>query len=164
MSVNNMSVIACDKIPVFDQITDNIYIGDITATQSLTILNQIDLIISLVDIPKPEKECFKFPLEDNRNVDISSLFPIIGKIIAENKDKKILVNCYNGVSRSVTILLAYFVFIGISLKDGINKFNKRQQYSRPNVGFMRQLLKYEKEVLGQNSLSLNKFIELTSYI
>lgn len=115
-----MSIIACDKVPIFDKITENIYIGDIVAATSPTINRNVDVIISLVEISNNMK-CFIFPLEDSRDVNISLLFNDINKLISknieQNKNIKILINCYNGVSRSVTILLAYFISIGITLKD-----------------------------------------------
>jgi len=163
--LNEMSIIACEKIPIFDKINSlNIYIGDIVAVTSLKILNNVDIVISLVEIPTNETKVnyFIFPLEDRRDVNISSLFERTNEIIENNKDKKILINCYNGVSRSVTILLAYFISIGITLKDGLDKLKNRKQYSKPNIGFMRQLLKYEKEIIGKNSLNLNEFISITS--
>lgn len=159
-----MSIIACEKIPIFDKITENIYIGDIVASTSSKILNNVDIVISLIEIPTNETKInyFIFPLEDRRDVNISLLFDKTNEIIDANKDKKILINCYNGVSRSVTILLAYFISIGITLKDGLDKLKNRKQYSKPNIGFMRQLLKYEKEIIGKNSLDLNEFINITA--
>lgn len=137
------------------------------AATSTNITSNVDVIISLVKIPTHyNKKYFMFPLDDDRNVNISLLFndicKIICKMIEQNKNIKILINCYNGVSRSVTILLAYFISTGITLRDALDKLKNRKQYSKPNIGFMKQLLKYEKETIGTNSLSLNEFINITS--
>jgi len=38
--------------------------------------------------------------------------------------------------------------------------NVSNQYTRPNFGFMKQLIKYEYEIKNNNSLTLREFLEL----
>jgi hypothetical protein len=75
---------------------------------------------------------------------------------ASNKHKNILVHCENGVSRSVTVILAYLLKNNYTLKEALTqiKTNRTSTFTRPNSGFARQLLKYEKEIFGINSISL----------
>lgn len=160
-------IIPCKKIPIFDRILNNLYLGDIEAAKDLSLLkqNKIEVIISLISDEYEKDEnitYYNFPVEDDRNVDIQSLFKETNSIIKNNKDKNILIHCYNGVSRSVTILLAYLISEGQKLSDTFTLIkNKRSQYSKPNIGFCRQLIKYERENLGYNSVDLSEFIDLT---
>lgn len=159
------AIIPCAKIPIFDKITDNIFLGDIVAASDSDLMKSIDIIISLIDtqIKHSNIEYFIFPIEDNRDVQIDLLFEKTNDIIkkAIENNKKILIHCHNGVSRSVTILLAYFISKSFTLKESLNiiKNNRiSKQYTRPNFGFMKQLIVYEKEILGTNSLTLKEFI------
>jgi dual specificity phosphatase 12 len=158
-------LIACEKHPIFDKITDNIYLGDIVAAGNISLLKKynINVVISCI-FEKYERDIeisyYDFPIEDNRNEDIYSIFVKTNEIISKNRDKNILIHCQNAVSRSVTILLAYLLFTGINLKDGIEKIRRiRKTFTRPNIGFSRSLLKYESELFGKNSITLDKILK-----
>ena len=78
-------------------------------------------------------------------------FSEINNIIKEhvNKKENILIHCYNAVSRSVTVLTAYLISTGMSLKDSLQLIKDKRNdkvYTKPNIGFMKQLIKYEREV------------------
>lgn len=47
------------------------------------------------------------------------------------------------------------------LKDAILYLkSKREQYTKPNIGFAKQLVSYEFQKYGSNSLNLSEFIYL----
>ena len=159
-------LIVCEKIPIFDKINEKLFVGDIVAAENRDLLkdNDVKCIICLTDEKYKRFEDFEyhdFHIEDNRNVDISTLFEKTNRILDENtRNGKVFVHCQNGVSRSVTIVLAYFIYTGICLKTALEIVKKnRNTYSRPNSGFAKQLLKYERELLGTNSIT---FTELHS--
>lgn len=162
-----MSIIACEKVPIFDKINNNIFLGDIVAVSNINLIKNIDIIINLTHEKYTKYnhiKYFDFSIEDNREVKIN-FFKETNEIISEaiKNNKRILIHCYNGVSRSVTILLAYFISTGISLKDSLSLIKNNRvskQYTRPNIGFMKQLIVYEREILFDNSLTLNEFIAL----
>ena len=69
---------------------------------------------------------------------------------------KTLVHCYLGISRSVSICVAYLMrykeLIGKQNKFGageaVRYIRERRQYVKPNGGFMKQLLEYERYLDG----------------
>ena len=74
-----------------------------------------------------------------------------------NRKRNVLVHCQNAVSRSVTIVLAYLISTGLTLE--IVK-RDRKTYTRPNIGFAKQLLSFEKTLYQKNSLSLSDLIKI----
>ncbi|KAI8925328.1 protein-tyrosine phosphatase-like protein, partial [Entophlyctis helioformis] len=56
---------------------------------------------------------------------------------------RVLVHCHAGVSRSVTLVIAYLVLAtGMSLDEAYAHVRKRRPVAKPNVGFARQLAEY----------------------
>ena len=164
-------LIACDKVPILDRIINNslrnignLYVGDIVANNELLLKEkEISIIIrvakqpifelysniSMVNTNKKFEniEYHFFPIEDNRNENISVYFEETNLIISTSieNNKNILVHCENGVSRSVTIILAYLIKIkNMKLKDALSlvKNTRTSTFTRPNSGFAKQLLKY----------------------
>ena len=57
------------------------------------------------------------------------------------------------------VILYYLITQGMTLLDSIKYLtSKRNQYTRSNIGFFRQLLTAEKELCGKNSISITDFI------
>lgn len=66
-----------------------------------------------------------------------------------------LVHCVMGISRSSTLVLAYVMFHKkLNLKDAFNFVYKKRQIS-PNLGFLAELVKYEKTLLKANNTDAN---------
>lgn len=62
----------------------------------------------------------------------------------------VFVHCYAGVSRSVTIVVAYLMrFWGWGLKVAIAFVQAKRIVAKPNDGFMEQLRKYEEKLFAQ---------------
>ena len=154
-------MVACEKIPIFDKI-EGIFLGDIVAAENEELLkrNGVKIVISLV---REKYKRFKdfiyydFPIEDNRNENIACIFEETNKILKSNEN--VFVHCQNAVSRSVTIVLAYLMYCGNDLKTSLNLLQNRKTYTKPNIGFCKQLIIYEKQLFGKNSISLQKMRE-----
>ena len=70
-------------------------------------------------------------------------FEWITKMKQENK--KILVHCAAGVSRSASFVIAYLMKSrGLSFWEAHNLVKSKRSIVRPNSGFVRQLQEYEK--------------------
>ena len=143
------------KIPTFDNIIDNLYLGDIEAAISDNI-EKMDIIVDISNLKYEQKygiTYYHYHIDDNRDVDITQFFDDFVNIINNNKSKKILVHCANSVSRSVTLVLYYLMATGKNLKDSFNYLkSRRNQYTKPNIGFIKQLLKAEKKLYKTTSM------------
>jgi dual specificity phosphatase 12 len=151
-------IIACEKIPIFDRI-GNHFLGDIVAVEDRELLkrNGVKIIICLVKEKYKRFEEFTyhdFAIDDNRDVDISCIFGKTNKILSENEN--VFIHCQNAVSRSVSIILAYLMYSGNDLKTSFHVLKNRKTYTQPNIGFCKQLLLYEKQLFGKNSISLKE--------
>ena len=157
-----MEIVACEKIPTFDHIINNIYLGDIVSATDKNCLKNINIIINISNSrykEEPNIKYYHFDIDDNRTETISRFFSRFTDIIKESENQNILVHCMNGVSRSVSLVLYYLMILGMTLNDSIKYLKpKRNQYTRPNVGFFRQLLAIEKELYGTNSISVSDFL------
>ena len=157
-----MSQIIKDKIPPFDYIIDNIYLSDKEAAESHELLskNNIKVVVNISNSRYIEFDgitYFHFDIDDNKNENISQFFKEFNEIIRNNKDKNILIHCMNSVSRSVTLVLYYLLDL-MNLNDAFNFLkSKRTQYTKPNSGFIKQLLEEEKNKYKINSIKLSDF-------
>ncbi|CAG5124219.1 unnamed protein product, partial [Candidula unifasciata] len=71
------------------------------------------------------------------------------------KGGKTLVHCLAGVSRSATICIAYLVkYQHMTLEEAYKHVKKRRPVIHPNPGFWRQLIDYERRLLGRNSVKM----------
>ncbi len=144
-----MSLIEGEKIPTFDHIINNIYLGDREGVLSKSLLDKhnIKIIINISNTRYDEYEnrlYYHFDIDDNKNEDISIFFNQFMEIINENNDKNIYIHCMNSVSRSVTLVL-YYLLQSMNLHDSfVYLKSKRTQYTKPNSGFIKQLLTAEK--------------------
>lgn len=97
-------------------------------------------------IPVRPKSTVQFPWADNPEQpilhDLQTICPLID--VAQGS---VLVQCKQGISRSVTVAIAYLVYKGWTLKEGhAQVVTSRPGANRPhNVGFWRQLESWEAE-------------------
>jgi dual specificity MAP kinase phosphatase len=71
---------------------------------------------------------------------------------AKSKEVSVLVHCLAGVSRSVTIVLAYLMYSrGLSLNDAFTFVRARKPDVSPNFHFMEQLHTFERQLKNDPS-------------
>ena len=64
----------------------------------------------------------------------------------DETDDKVFVHCFAGVSRSATLVIAYFMWKKeLSFKKSYD-FVNQYRFVSPNIGFTRQLLIFEKRL------------------
>ena len=64
-----------------------------------------------------------------------------------NKKNGVLVHCLAGVSRSVTITIAYLMTtMNLTLNDAYDFVKEKKSNVSPNLNFMGQLLDYERQI------------------
>lgn len=154
---------------VIDWITDqpveilpHLYLGNFQHASQLDILQRLG-ITSLMNVSKSCKNCFEdmyeymtIPVDDNDSADLSSWFDSAIAFIDDVKAKggRVLVHCRAGVSRSVTICLAYLMFTAkIRLEAAFEHVRSKRSMISPSLNFMRQLEQFEKELDSSISLS-----------
>lgn len=101
----------------------------------------------------PDVSYFSIYLNDHPNEKIGTYFDeahaFIRKHIVE-EGHGVLVHCQAGVSRSATICIAYLIKeIGLTFLQAYCCVKEARGLISPNVGFVQQLLIYEKNCLSQ---------------
>jgi protein-tyrosine phosphatase len=170
-------------------ILPHLYLGDIETSQDKDVLHglQITHIINLSNSqdnyhewdlsqaspenisvghsPTVDNICYTtIQIEDAKTANIAVHFDHCIKVIDAhiNCNKNILVHCVCGVSRSVSIILSYLMYKKYTLKDAFHhvKQLRTQQYTLPNIGFFKQLIAYELQQFGENSMTMNDYIAM----
>lgn len=129
-----------------------LFLGDIHDAMSKHFLdtNNIKYILNCTDdIPKffPEMKFLRVPVEDREDEDISEHFDAVIKFIDDAREKgdgALLVHCFSGVSRSASVVTAYLMRTGMTLRQALEYVNKRRCVVCPNQGFFYQLKKRER--------------------
>ena len=112
-------------------------------------------------------EYMQISIDDYQNINIIQYFDKTNDFVntCTTKNKNILFHCQNGTSRSVSFILAFLLKNKkINIREGMHMIIKKRYdikiVSRPNIGFMKQLLEYEKKIIGYNSLSIEDYIKI----
>lgn len=162
-----MALVPVEKCVIFDKIKDNLFLGDIEAAKDERIIKSIDIVINVSNteyVKYPDTTYIEYPIDDHRSFQISNYFDEINEVIYTGikNNKNILIHCYNAVSRSVTILVAYLISTGLTLRESFEyvKSQRSSGYTRPNIGFFKQLIEYEKSLFGTNSMKVSDFCQL----
>lgn len=150
-----------------NSITNRIYIGDLASASNEEELkkNGITHVVSVINGGSEIFEDINYKIihiNDDEWVDIKAHFAdvvqYIENTLTENNDNKIMVHCQRGVSRSVSVVMAYL----LKTKNDQNKISKEnikdeveqtlkeikehRPIAEPNTGFMKKLEEYVKEL------------------
>ncbi|XP_017037669.1 dual specificity protein phosphatase Mpk3 [Drosophila kikkawai] len=91
----------------------------------------------------------QIPITDHYSQDLAMHFPDAIQFIEEARsaNSAVLVHCLAGVSRSVTVTLAYLMHTrGLSLNDAFMMVRDRKPDVSPNFHFMQQLQSFESQL------------------
>ena len=76
----------------------------------------------------------------------ASCFKFIESAILENDSGRCLIHCYQGISRSVTIVCAYLMrYHGMSAESSLALVRETRPCANPNSGFYKALWRFEEE-------------------
>eukprot|EP01084_Bolivina_argentea_P211726 360089_1 len=144
-----------------------LYLSSFPATKQYKELKVMKLtnIINVTNNIRPTEQQYKLfdvlylPLLDDESYDIltaiKTLAFYIHSLVTNNENKKILVHCSAGISRSVSVILGYcMIYKKMKLLDAYNYVKNKKSNIGPNPGFMKQLINLEKKVFNVNEPSL----------
>lgn len=138
------------------EIITNLYLGNKDSIEDNNFVKELSCIINLSNEKNnldsnSKSEILDIFIKDEPNEDIlcwfNTTFNLINKYLNENK--KVLVYCKIGKSRSVTIILNYIMTKeNLSYELSFIKLLKCKSEIGPNYGFIKQLKLFRKEYLG----------------
>ncbi|KAF1375799.1 hypothetical protein PFLUV_G00223930 [Perca fluviatilis] len=144
-----------------DEVWPNLYIGNVAVAQSRKKLHNLGITHVLNAAHSKQGSIgdqsfygntsvyFGIPAEDSDHFDLSQYFKPAADFIhkaLKSEDGKVLVHCIMGVSRSATLVLAFFMLRQrLSLRDALRHVvQKRAIY--PNRNFLSLLLKLDEQL------------------
>lgn len=136
------------------QILPHLYLGCRKVAACLPSLrqNHISRILNVTSsVPNEFKDIDGFEykqiaVEDSHEVDMIKHLPEAFRFIEEAKDRgeRVLVHCHAGMSRSVTVIIAYLMkYYHHTLESAFDFVKQRKHNISPNFSFMGQLIEYE---------------------
>ncbi|XP_059640653.1 dual specificity protein phosphatase PHS1-like isoform X2 [Cornus florida] len=143
----------------------NLFIGGALAARSVYTLQHLGIthILCLCsnetgqsDSQYPQLFEYKnFAICDNEDTNVSSIFEEAHDFIdhVEQTGGKVLVHCFEGRSRSATVVLAYLMLRkNFTLLQAWNTLKKAHRRAQPNDGFARILLDLDRKLHGKVSM------------
>jgi len=97
------------------------------------------------------------PSEDDPLFPLSSHFEKASDFIhsAYKQEKHVLIHCQGAISRSPTIAISYLIkYQNMTLADAFLQVKTKHPNTCPNEGFCLQLIQFEFECYGQNSMKM----------
>jgi len=149
-------------------IIDNLYLSSVFEVKSYNLYEKSSLIVNAANevLHNSPHDCTILNLNwyDTPSQDINKgnlLFKIIDFMDMFLSDNKIVVvNCYAGISRSTTIVLAYLIYkFKWSLEESLSYVRNKRHIINPNEGFMRQLKNIETSLKNHNIKCLETYIK-----
>ncbi|KAG8383249.1 hypothetical protein BUALT_Bualt05G0164700 [Buddleja alternifolia] len=149
-----------DMLAFFDKecsrILDHIYLGSDAIAKNRETLrqNEITHVLNCAGFFCPEyfnnELVYKtLWLEDSPSEDITSILYNVFDYFEDVREQggRVLVHCYQGVSRSTSLVIAYLMWKeGKSFDDAFQHVKSARGVTNPNVGFACQLLQCQKRV------------------
>ncbi|RZF40110.1 hypothetical protein LSTR_LSTR002513 [Laodelphax striatellus] len=138
-----------------DSIEPGLWLGNLTAAMDLDMLEdrKINYILTVDSCPLPRNilsipsiKTMYVQVTDIPCEDLLSHFEDTYKFISEGQTNGVvLVHCYFGVSRSATIVIAYFMKkYQMPFNEAFEMVKKQRRFVGPNKGFEAQLKLYER--------------------
>lgn len=156
----NLSLTTKDGTPAKIPTTDFLYIGSIGSAYNSERMLQCGIthILCLSEVIRlnfPEKFTYmRVPMADQPDYNIADDLQGIFEFMDEVKSAggKLLVHCYQGKSRSVTVCCAYLIkYHNHSLESALELVREVRPIAAPNSGFLTALQDFEEQCRGLSS-------------
>eukprot|EP00092_Neocalanus_flemingeri_P021645 GFUD01023478.1.p1 GENE.GFUD01023478.1~~GFUD01023478.1.p1 ORF type:complete len:217 (+),score=79.97 GFUD01023478.1:89-739(+) len=144
--------------PTADEVFPNLLIGNKAAAEDIDFLTmkKISHVINLAAesstkfIVTPDREALddkKIKLTETKSLQkFSMFFDNLGELIEKSilDGDRVMVNCWQGASRSATVVLAYLIrYQGMTVEVALRKVKEKRDI-RPNNSFLQSLIDYEE--------------------
>uniref|UniRef100_UPI0037E96C80 dual specificity protein phosphatase 14 n=1 Tax=Semicossyphus pulcher TaxID=241346 RepID=UPI0037E96C80 len=135
------------------QIRPGLYLSGLDSALNLGVLSSrnVTLIVNacgLEDVSYPPLDGLQVlhvPVQDRPHAPLGHFFDLVAERINQNQTGTTLVHCTAGRSRSPALIMAYLMrFEGLSLRRAHELVLQQRPFIRPNAGFWRQLMEYER--------------------
>ncbi|XP_072021938.1 dual specificity protein phosphatase 14-like [Amphiura filiformis] len=148
------------------EITDQLYLTSAYGASSPTALRAkgITCVVNATlsfQVPTPSNikdiEYIRVPVDDAPSANLSMYFDSIADKIHNVKRARgrCLVHCYAGRSRSASLIMVYLMkYEHMTLKQAHTYVRGRRPVIRPNPGFWKQLIHYERTVKGKSTVKM----------
>lgn len=145
------------------QVRPGLYLSGLDASLSRSVLatRNVTLIVNasgLEEVSYPDLEQLEVlpvPVLDRPHAPLMYYFDQVAERIHGNRTGSTLVHCTAGRSRSPALIMAYLMrFEALSLRQAHEVVLEQRPFVRPNAGFWRQLLDYERRLFGRTSLRM----------
>lgn len=146
------------------RVTDHLYLSNGKAAKDSSQVTRckISCIVNVTESkssypPPPEVEYIHIPISDSPVAALSRHFDeVADKIqLTAAHGGRTLVHCNAGVSRSTALCMAYLMkHHGVTLLEAHRWVKTCRPLARPNEGFWKQLIRYEMELRGCNTVRM----------
>ncbi|KRZ15201.1 Dual specificity protein phosphatase [Trichinella zimbabwensis] len=147
---------SCSLFPV--EIIPYLYLGNAANASDISVLQKynINYVVNVTrNLPNAFESDARFkylqiPIDDNWSQNLASHFPKAIQFINEARSKKcgVLVHCLAGISRSVTVTVAYLMqTLSLSLDDAYDMVKRHKPNISPNFDFLGQLVEFERRMV-----------------
>ncbi|KAI3353991.1 hypothetical protein L3Q82_018540 [Scortum barcoo] len=145
------------------QVSPGLFLSGLDSALSSSVLSSrnITLIVNasgLEDVSYPQLDglqVFHVPVQDRPHAPLSQYFDLVAERINQNRTGRTLVHCTAGRSRSPALIMAYLMrFEGLSLRRAHEAVLEQRPFIRPNAGFWRQLMDYERTLFSRNTVRM----------
>jgi protein-tyrosine phosphatase/Leucine-rich repeat (LRR) protein len=143
-----------------DKVMDFVYLGSLRTAQCNEVYKDLDIKYVLtagrnLDVFLPEGMIqLELPLDDVPGENISLFFKDAFHFIdsAIKEQKGVLLHCFAGLSRSVTVMVAYLMKTRypLSMEDALTLVKQARPNSHPNEGFIRSLKAFEGQLASES--------------
>lgn len=150
-------------------IPNYLYLTGLKGMENISLVKSlnIDIIVSVTDfVPfkyqKPKQylniKFVHYHVEDKEEFNIKQYFKQFIELVKKNSNKRILVHCLVGMSRSATIIGSYLLYRKL-IEENDKKYNVTQmlldmkemrEWIDPNLGFIKQLEEFRLELFTQS--------------
>lgn len=146
------------------QILPQLYVGNYRDSKDPAQLSKYEIshILAIHDTPRrffPDKNYLCIMANDSPDQNLVQYFTITNDFIhaARLREGNVLIHCLAGMSRSITVCIAYIMSVTqLSWRDGLKVVRAGRAIANPNLGFQAQLQEFETTRLVAERLRLKE--------